>query len=194
MSNRWPLMLALALALPSCGSGGEQAEAVGEPADDRAAAAPADPCALLGKEEVAAVIGEPVVAASPGGEGCTYETEDAMASSVKVEVKRSGGAAEMQAAREATGVIDRMGAGLKEGGGAQADAGAALAGAGELKGLGDQAFFGANEQLHVLKKDAYFSVTPPAMRSRMSGGNPLLSAEKKREMARALAGKIAAKL
>ena len=46
----------------------------------------------------------------------------------------------------------------------------------------------------MLKGDVYFAVSPPQMRSRMSGGNPLLPAEKKREMAAAIAQKIAGKL
>ena len=65
---------------------------------------------------------------------------------------------------------------------------------GNAPGLGDEAFFGANQQLHVLKGDSYLAVSPPTMRSRMSGGNPLLPTEKKREIATAIAQKIASKL
>ena len=42
--------------------------------------------------------------------------------------------------------------------------------------------------------DVYFSVTPPTMRSRMSGGNPMLSADDKRKMATAVAERVLSKL
>ena len=196
-SWRFALLCGLAVAAQGCGSdpGDGDAAAPGAPGNAAvSASAAAEPCALVTGEEVAAVIGEAVVAAKPDGVECTYETADAMASSVTVEVARTGGAAEMRAAREAAGVLGRIGSDLADGKGAEAQAGEAMAEAGAAPGLGDQAFFGANQQLHVLKGDSYLAVSPPTMRSRMSGGNPLLSDEQKRAMARAIAEKALARL
>jgi len=192
-SLRFTLICGLALAAQGCGSepGGDNAAAL-EASDN--ASAEADPCALVTREEVTAAIGETVVKAQSDGEGCSYETEDAMASSVKVEATRTGGAREMQTAREAAGVLGRIGGEMAQGKGAEAQAGEAMAEGGAAPGLGDQAFFGANQQLHVLKGDSYLAVTPPTMRSRMSGGNPLLSDDQKRAMARAIAEKALARL
>ena len=199
-SWRFALVCGLAAAAQGCGSGSDGDNAAGLEASDRAgatassAAAEADACALVTREEVAAAIGEAVVRAQSDGKACSYETEDAMASSVKVEVVRTGGAGEMQAAREAAGVLGRIGGKMAEGKGAEAQAGEAIAEGAAAPGLGDQAFFGANQQLHVLKGDSYLAVSPPTMRSRMSGGNPLLSDEQKRAMARAIAEKALARL
>jgi hypothetical protein len=149
---------------------------------------------LISKEEVTAAIGEPIVETKAEDDTCRYETEDAMASAVQVDVKRTGGKEEMEIARSAAGALGSIGGEMQNAGGAEGDAGALIAEQSAGPKIGDQAFFGANQQLHVLKGDAYFSVSPPQMRSRMSGGNPLLPAEKKREMATAIAEKIAAKL
>ena len=197
-SWRFALICGLALAAQGCGSDPGGGNAAAPQASDNAsagsAAAEGDACALVTKEEVAEAIGEAVVQAQSDGEGCSYETEDAMASSVKVEVTRTGGASEMQAAREAAGVLGRIGGKMADGKGAEAQAGEAMAEGGAAPGLGDQAFFGANQQLHVLKGDSYLAVSPPTMRSRMSGGNPLLSDDQKRAMARAIAQKALARL
>jgi hypothetical protein len=194
-SWRFALVCGLAMAAQGCGSEPESENgAVPAASADGASATSADPCALVTKEEVAAAIGEAVVQAKSGGKACTYETEDAMASSVTVEVTRSGGAGEMQAARDAAAVLGKIGGKMAEGTGAEAEAGEAMAEGGAAPGLGDQAFFGANQQLHVLKGDSYLAVSPPTMRSRMSGGNPLLSADQKRAMARAIAEKALARL
>ena len=193
-SWRFALLCVLAAAAQGCGSepggGNDAVPAASAPAPSAAA----DPCALVTKEEVAAAIGEAVVQAKSDGGACSYETEDAMASSVKVEVARTGGAGEMQAARQAAGVLGRIGGTMAEGKGAEAQAGEAMAEGGAAPGLGDQAFFGPNQQLHVLKGDSYLTVSPPTMRSRMSGGNPLLSADQRRAMARAIAEKALARL
>jgi len=179
-SWRFTLICGLALVLQGCGSGpdGGNAAAPEASGNGSTSAASADACTLVTREEVAEAIGEPVVQAQSDGEGCSYETEDA-ASSVRVEVARTGGADEMQTARDAAGVLGRIGGKMAEGKGAEAQAGEAMAEGGAVSGLGDQAFFGANQQLHVLKGDSYFAVSPPMMRSRMSGGNPLLSEDQK---------------
>lgn len=198
-SRRFALVCVAALAVQGCGSGGADGDAsqqagAGTNSAAPSAAAAADPCALVTKEEVQAATGESILEAKAEGDGCTYETDDAMASSVRIEIKRTNGAKEMQTAREAAGVLDRMGAEMADEKGAEGDAGAAMKSGGEAGGIGDQAFFGSNEELHVLKKDVYFTVSPPTMRSRMSGGNPMLSAEQKWEMARAIAEKVAGRL
>jgi hypothetical protein len=192
------LISLLTLATQGCGSDaandGASQNAAGETDAAAPAAAGADPCSLVTKEEVQAATGESILEAKADGDGCTYETDDAMASAVRIEIKRTGGAQEMATAREAAGVLDRMGAGMEGAKGAEGDAGAAMKSGGEAAGIGDEAFFGSNQEIHVLNKDVYFTVSPPTMRSRMSGGNPILSAEQKRAMARAIAEKAAGRL
>jgi hypothetical protein len=194
-SRRFALICGLALAGQGCGSdsGGGNAAATAASDNGSASGASQDACALVTKEEVAEAIGEAVVQAQSDGEGCTYETEDD-ASSVEVEVARTGGAGEMQTARDAAGVLGRIGGKMAEGKGAEAQAGEAMAEGGPVTGLGDQAFFGPNRQLHVLKGDAYFAVSPPIMRSRMGGGSPLLTGDQRQAMARAIAEKALARL
>ena len=188
---------ALALAVAGCGAeSSNEASATNqeEVASGAGPAVSADPCSLISKEDIAAVTGEAVVETKVEGNTCRYETEDAMASSVQVDVKQSGGKAEMEIARTAAGALGSIGDQMKNSDGAEADTGALVSESASAPKIGDQAFFGANQQLHVLKGDSYFAVSPPQMRSRMSGGNPLLPVEKKREMAVAIAQKIVTKL
>ena len=117
------------------------------------------------------------------------------ASALQVDVKATGGREEMEVMRKVSGTISDIGEDLKGEGGAKGDTGEILAERGAAPKIGDEAFFGANSQLHVLKGDAYFAVLPPHMKSRIStAGNPLLSSEQKREIAVGVAQKIAAKL
>lgn len=186
-----------ALALAACGGeAGNDSSPQGEKtaASGEKPAAAGDPCAFITKEEVASVTGEAVVQTKAEGDTCRYETDDAMASTVQVDIKQSGGKEEMEIARTASGALGSIGEEMKGSDGATGDTGAMLAESGAAPKIGDQAFFGANSQLHVLKGDTYFSVLPPHMRSRMSAGNPMLPAEKKREIATAIAQKIASKL
>lgn len=185
--------LLLALALAGCGENDPAAQRNGENQSGLASDG-RDVCSFLSKEEVAAATGEKIVNAKKDGDICTYESDDAMASSVQVEIKQSGGAEEMKVARTATGVLGDMGEGMKGAAGAEGDVGKAIAESGAAPGIGDEAFFGPNQQLHVLKGDAYFAVTPPTMRSRMSGGNPMLAPEAKREMASEIARQLIVKL
>src|SRR3712207_8648528 len=62
----------------------------------RSEAAKADPCSLVTAEEVGAAMDAKIVATKPGDGSCVYETEDAQASSVTVEV---AGADQMDIAR-----------------------------------------------------------------------------------------------
>ena len=187
----------LALAVAGCGSeSSNEASAADQDAvaSGESAAGSADPCSLISKDDIAAVTGEAVVETKAEGNTCRYETDDAMASSVQVDIKQSGGKEEMEIARTAAGALGSIGEEMKNSGGAEADAGELVSESAAAPRIGDQAFFGANQQLHVLKGDSYFAVSPPQMRSRMSGGNPLLPVEKKREMAVAIAQKIVTKL
>lgn len=189
-------IIACALLLAACGgeATNEAAPQGNETAASAAQPASGDPCALVSKEEVAAITGEKIVQTKAEGDTCRYETDDAMASSVQVDIKRSGGKEEMEIARSASGALGSIGEEMKNSGGAEGDTGEMLAKSAAAPKIGDQAFFGANEQLHVLKGDAYFSVLPPHMRSRMSAGNPMLSTEQKREIAARIAEKVASKL
>lgn len=190
------LLCAFALAAAACS--GESANKTTQPGEQVApscaqTAAAADPCSFVSKEEVASATGEAVLQMKADGQTCTYETDDD-ASAVQVEIKQTGGAEEMGVARSASGVLGAIGNDMKNSGGAEGDTGEILTDSAAAPKIGDEAFFGANQQLHVLKGDTYFAVSPPMIRSRMSGGNPLLPSEKKREMAAAIAQKIANKL
>jgi hypothetical protein len=186
---------ALALALGACGggdseessanvSGGGDAAAAGE-----ASAAKVDPCSLVTNAEVAEAIGEEVVAAKADGASCTYETADAQASSVTVEVKQGGAEAEMDVQRKTAELLSGMGKAVAKQGGAGEDVNQMLQASGDQPKIGDDALFGPNQMLSVRKGDTYIAVQPPMMRSRMSGGNPLLSKDDKRKMAVAIAEK-----
>jgi len=191
------LVCTFALAVAACNA--KTTNETSGPAEEVAAsgvdpAAAVDPCSFVSKEEVTAVIGESIIQTQADGRTCSYETDDAMASSVQVEIKQTGGSEEMEVARSAAGVLGNIGDDLNGSGGAKGDTGKILTDSASAPAIGDQAFYGVNQQLHVLKGDVYFAVSPPQMRSRMSGGNPLLPSEKKREMAAAIAEKIVGKL
>ncbi len=186
--------LGLLALLAGCSSGEAPQDTNGvEPAAETAAAA-LDPCTLVTMQEVAAIIGEPVVRAVADDGVCKYETQDAMASSVEIEVKRPGGTEEMKVAKQAAGVLGNIGQGMAGSGGAAGDAGNAIAESSAAPGLGDEAFFGPNQQLHVLKGDSYIAVSPPMMRSRMASGNPMLTPEAKRQLATEIVTRALAKL
>lgn len=187
-------IFSLTLAVAACNSEPNERTAAGNDGSEATASRVADPCSFVSPQEVGAITGEAVVEANSDGDTCTYQTEDAMASSVEVEIKQAGGADEMQTARSAAGTLEDIGAGMKGGKGAERDVGEALTGSSSAPAIGDQAFFGSNHQLHVLKGEVYFAVSPPTMKSRISGGNPLLPAQEKRQMAAAIAQKIASRL
>jgi hypothetical protein len=180
-----------AIALTGCGPGGEdQANppAVSETAAPATQAGTIDPCSLLTAEEIGQVIGEKVVTTKPSEGICTYQTADAQASSVTIEVNQSDATGQMEFAKRTAGALEDIGAEAAAGGGAAGrDVGERLSRPGDLPRLGDQAFFGANTQLNVLKGNTYLAISPPIMRSRMAAGNPMLSASDRKKIAVAIA-------
>ena len=182
------------LALAACGSGdngGNEAE----PGNVAVAAGkPIDPCSLVTAEEVGAIVGDKIVAAKPADGRCSYETADAAASSVSIEVDQKDAKNHMQVERDTAKVLGKMGGAVAGEGAAGADVNAMLTDSSDAPGMGDEALFDINARLSVRKGDIYLAVEPPMMRSRMSGGSPLLSGEDKRKMALAIAQKALARL
>ncbi len=204
MSNRHKIKIVLlcflALIAFGCNSNSSseatasRAETSGSTANASQATVAIDVCSLVSKEDVGAAIGEKIVQTEVKGDICIYETED-VASSVEIEVKRNDAAAEMQSARDVAKILGKLGGEMKDAKGAEGDVGEMLAkDSASVSGIGDEAFFGANEQLFVLKNNVYFTVLPPIMRPRTGSGNPLLKAEEKRAMAKSIAQKVASKL
>ena len=185
-----------ALALAACGSGGDAGNEADAARNAAVAAAgkPIDPCSLVTAEEVGAIVGDTITATNPGDGSCTYETADAQAASVVVEVDTKDAANHMQVERDTAKVLGKMGSAAAGEGGAGADVNAMLSDSSEAPGIGDEALFDINSRLSVRKGDVYVAVEPPMMRSRMAGGSPLLSGEDKRKMALAIAEKALARL
>lgn len=186
----------VALFLAACGKPDTDTAPAAAAARSPAAAATAvlaDVCTLVSKETVGTIIAQPIVNVVPGKGSCKYETDDAQASSVEIVVKREGAAGEMDTVRKAAGLLGSIGAGMEGGKGATGDVGKMAQGSGAVEGVGEQAFFDSNNTLHVLDKGSYVSIMPPMMKSRMGPGNPLLPAEERRAMAKALAGKVLGK-
>jgi hypothetical protein len=194
-ASRAPGLLLL-FVLASCGSqsNGESAQSNATDSTNVPTARAADPCSLVSSDEVAGVIGQKIVSARADGDSCNYESEDAMASSVTVTVKRHGAIEEMKTVRAAAKALGDVGGQLVGAEGAPGEVGNMLAGGGSPATVGDESLFDSNQQIHVRKGDAYVAVAPPMMRSRMAGGNPMLSAEQKRSMAVAIAQKALHKL
>jgi len=194
------LLCSLALIAFGCNSSSSseattsRAETSGSTANASQATVAIDVCSLVSKEDVGAAIGEKIVQTEVKGDICIYETED-VASSVEIEVKRNDAAAEMQSARDVAKILGKLGGEMKDAKGAEGDVGEMLAkDSASVSGIGDEAFFGANQQLFVLKNNVYFTVLPPIMRPRTGSGNPMLKAEEKRAMAKSIAQKVASKL
>jgi hypothetical protein len=185
---------ALVLALGACGGGDSEESAANvsgggdAPAAAEASASTLDPCSLVTTAEVAAAIGEEVSAAKADGTTCTYETAD-VASAVTVEAKKGAAEAEMDVQRKTAELLSGIGKAASSQGGAGEDVNQMLQQSGDQPKIGDDALFGPNQMLSVRKGDTYIAVQPPMMRSRMSGGNPLLSKEDKQKMAVAIAEK-----
>jgi hypothetical protein len=195
------LLCTLALVVFGCNSSspGEatasRAETSGSTANASQATVAIDVCSLVTKEDVGAAISETIVQMEAKDDTCIYETEDGMGSRVQIEVKRTDAAGEMQAARDVAKILGKLGGEMKDAKGAEGDVGEMLAkDSASVSGIGDEAFFGANEQLFVLKNNVYFTVLPPIMRPRTGSGNPMLKAEEKRAMAKSIAQKVASKL
>jgi hypothetical protein len=194
------LLVSAALGLAACGSGGEEGSNAAEapPGDTpvaTAAAVQTEPCSLVTADEVGGILGDKIVAAKPGEGSCTYETADAQASSVAIELNQTDAAGQMDIAKRTAGFLKGMGQqAAKEGGAAGQDVNAMLSDSGDTPKVGDEAFFGPNTQLSVRKGNSYLAIQPPIMRSRMAGGSPLLSSADKKKMARAIAEKAIARL
>ena len=182
------------LALAACGSGGDGGNAAEQASAAVATGKPIDPCSLVTAEEVGAIVGDTIIAAKPAQGRCSYETADAAASTVTVEVDRKDARNHMQVERDTARVLGKMGGAVAGEGAAGADVNAMLSDSGDAPGIGDEALFDVNARLSVRKGDIYLAVEPPMMRSRMSGGSPLLSSEDKRRMALAIAEKALTRL
>ena len=193
----WAAGPLLSVMLAGCGGPDSASNAAIEnqtTADIADATAGIDPCSLVTVEEVGAVIGDKIISKAASDARCEYQTADAQASSVTVEINQTDAAGEMETARKAAGVLKDVGSTAAEQGGAGADVNAALSESGDTPKIGDEAFFGPNQQLSVLKGKTYLAISPPMMRSRMAAGNPMLSADDKKKMAIAVAEKAVARL
>lgn len=189
------LGIVLIFGLTACGRPQDQSAVSSTSATGAApAGAAVDVCSLVAPDAVTAVIGQPIVVSRPGVDSCKYETEDPMASSVEVLVKRQNAGEEMAVARKASGILADVGEEMGRSKGAKGDVGATLQQGATSAGIGQEAFFDSNQSLHVLDRNAYFTISPPMMRSRMGPGNPMLSEQERRGMAKALAQKVAAAL
>ena len=187
----------LILMLAGCAGGDSESNvaAENEAASEMAEAkVGTDPCSLVTVEEVGAVIGDKIISKAASEGRCEYQTADVQASSVTLEINQSDAAGEMATARQAAGMLKDMGSAAAAQGGAGADVNAALSESGDAPKIGDEAFFGPNQQLSVLKGNSYIAISPPMMRSRMAAGNPMLSADDKKKMAIAIAEKAVARL
>ena len=189
----------MVLAAAGCGSGDTNDAAPDAAGPETAAAggsaAKTDPCSLVTAGEMGEIIGDTVVATKSGEGGCTWETQDAQASSVTIELNQTDAAGQMDIAKRTAGFLKDMGAeAAKEGGAAGQDVNAVLGDSGDTPKVGDEAFFGANNELSVRKSASYIAIAPPIMRSRMAAGNPMLSSDDKKKMALAIAEKALARL
>lgn len=189
----------LALTLSACHSAGPSGDNSGAAGANIAQATASikrtDPCSLVTADEVGQIIGDKIVGTKAASGSCEYDTQDAAASSVTLELNQSDAAGEMHTAKQAAGVLKGMGAEAANGGGAAgADVNAMLSQSGATPKLGDESFFGPNQELSVRKGASYIAVQPPLMRSRMAGGNPLLSDDDKKKMAITIAQKALARL
>jgi hypothetical protein len=201
ISSNWALFSLpcfLVLGSAGCNSGSGDGAGNGNTAsvaasDGAAKGAERDVCSFISQEEMSGIIGEPVVQTEARGETCSYWTENQLAS-VEVEIAQSGGAEEMTAARDAARILGNMGQEMKGAKGAEGNLGEMLQGPDPVPGLQAEAFFGSNQQLHVLKGEAYFAVTPPLLSGSITTGNPMLPAEKKRDIAANVARTIASRL
>jgi hypothetical protein len=191
------LSLALVVALAGCGpraEGGGNGQAPTQTGGAASASAANDPCSLVTADEVSQILDDKIVAARAGEGSCTYETEDPQAASVTVELDQTDAAGQMDVVRRAAGLLKGMGEQAAKQGAAGEDVNAMLRGSGEAPKVGDEAFFGANTQLSVRKGNSYIAIQPPIMRSRKSGGNPLLNTDDKKKIAVAVAQKAVSRL
>ena len=183
---------ALAIALlAACNAPEPAANNVAEPAP--AAGPKVDPCSLLTAEEVSEVIGDKIVATAGDSDSCRYSTDDS--DGVELEYSATGGQRLIDVDRRAGAVLADMGQSVDKEGGAGADVNAMTNEGGDPADLGDEALFGMGGQLSVRLGDAYISITPPIVHSRLTNrGSVLVSKEEKQAMAVALASKALTRL
>lgn len=145
-----------------------------------------DPCSLLTAAEVSEIIGDKIVATAGDDDSCRYSTDDS--DGVELEYHPTGGQRLIDVDRKAGAVLADMGQSVEREGGAGADVNNMVHDGGDRAELGDEALFGMGGQLSVRFGDAYLSITPPIVHSRLSHrGSPLIGKDEKREMAVALA-------
>lgn len=195
MANLKASLAVVAILVGGCGADSGNDNRAAQAGGEKVAQEQTDPCSLVSAAEVGEIIGDKIVATKPADGSCTYETEDAQASSVTIELNQTDAAGQMEIARSAAGVLSDMGQeAAKEGGQAGQDVNAMLSDSGDRPKVGDEAFFGPNQQLSVRKGNSYLAVQPPIMRSRMAAGNPMLSSDDKKKMALAIAEKAVGRL
>lgn len=193
LSNACTILLALGVA--ACGSNPDAEGNGATAATGEVAAQSTDPCSMVTAEEMGTIVGDKIVATKPSDGACTYETADAQAASVTIELNQTDAKGEMDTARSAAGVLGDLGAAAaSEGGAAGEDVNAMLSESGDAPKLGDEAFFGPNQQLSIRKGASYIAIQPPMMRNRMAAGNPMLSADDKKKLAIAIAEKALGRL
>lgn len=141
-----------------------------------------DPCSLLTAEEVSKIIDDKIVATAGDSDSCRYSTDDS--DGVELEYSPTGGQRLIDIDRKAGAVLADMGRSVDKEGGAGADVNAMMSDGGDPADLGDEAMFGMGGQLSVRLGDAYLSITPPIIHSRLTHrGSVLIGKEEKRQMA-----------
>lgn len=190
-------VVAATLALSACGGGqkqdGEQAAAGDAPAVAESGGKDIDPCSLLTGEEVSAITTDAVIGTKRDDNTCYYQGRT---EALRLQVLASGGIKQMQANHQAANLLQRMGQSVADKGGAGKDTAELLKKNGaELPKLGDEAFWGMNNELAVRKGDAYVEVLAPMMHDPANhSGYPLVPKAEMRKIAIAVAEKVLPKL
>jgi hypothetical protein len=181
-SHVHPLVYALAVVVTACGGGTSASRQSPGPIDEQGGVAgtsgrnAATVCAMVPKEEVSQAIGMQVTEVNDVRTACEYHTMDpAVYVTIRVDKGRHAATA-MEGSKMAANMF-----------GANSD------NAGKPPAqFGDDAVYGANDSLAVLKDGVYVSVMPPmsAVRSADNAAPQFLPTERKREIANTLAAKV----
>jgi len=183
-------VLAVAL-LGACNAQKPPPQNEAEPA--LAAGPKVDPCSLLTAAEVSSIIGDKIIATAGDSDSCRYSTDDS--DGVELEYSPTGGQRLIDVDRKAGAVLADMGQSVDKEVAVGSDVNAMTHEGGDAADLGDEALFGMGGQLSVRIGDAYLSITPPIVHSRLSHrGSPLIPKEEKRDMAVALARQALSRL